>query len=391
MRKLGLLLLAACILIPATANAMLVADSVAEFSGVQGQDNWEYCYYTGPFNWPAAYDLSHVYRLPLWDGSVAWHYTMSPPPWTMLASDWGHPNAEDQAGTARHWAVRRWTSDVTGLATISGFLAKRDPGGGDGVIGRVFVGGRPVYTRWIAYNDATGVNYSITVPVAAGAPVDLVIDPFGNTGYDSTYLTGRVNTIPTRIIADSVAEFSSTQGQSNWYYGYYAPGGNPNTFGLMTWSSANSRWEGPAADLALWPDGGHPGGDLHWSVRRWIAEVDGEITIDGAFRRNNSETGNDWLNDGIAGHIYLNGNEIWQEGLDRWISQGVINTDTTPFSLTLTVHAGDRIDFGVDPRTIHWYDGFDFFAAVSTNVPEPATMSLLGAGLLALAARRRRR
>ncbi len=39
-------------------------------------------------------------------------------------------------------------------------------------------------------------------------------------------LFGNIETTLANIIADSASEFSDTQGQDNWYYGYYTTPGD---------------------------------------------------------------------------------------------------------------------------------------------------------------------
>ena len=87
------------------------------------------------------------------------------------------------------------------------------------------------------------------------------------------------------VIADSVAEFSSTQGLNNWRYGYYAVDGDHESFTELCchdpagavgpwWERAPTQ---PPWNL-IWSEGQHP--DATWTVRRWIAEVTGLVRID---------------------------------------------------------------------------------------------------------------
>lgn len=87
------------------------------------------------------------------------------------------------------------------------------------------------------------------------------------------------------VIADSVAEFSSTQGLNNWRYGYYGLDGDHESFTELCchdpagavgpwWERAPTQ---PPWNL-IWSEGQHP--DATWTVRRWIAEVTGLVRID---------------------------------------------------------------------------------------------------------------
>jgi len=87
------------------------------------------------------------------------------------------------------------------------------------------------------------------------------------------------------IIADSVAEFSSTQGLNNWRYGYYAIDGDHESFTELCChdpaGAVDPWWERaptqPPWNL-IWSEGQHP--DATWTVRRWVAEVTAVVRID---------------------------------------------------------------------------------------------------------------
>ena len=117
-------------------------------------------------------------------------------------------------------------------------------------------------------------------------------------------ITGSVKA---ELLADSVSDFSGTQGANSWYYGYYAGALTPATFTLFptfdpnfATNEGNSYDGGPGGWYlqwgpggywtSLWPNGGHPNGTdgnqgrapvEQWAVRRWVSDVSGEITISG--------------------------------------------------------------------------------------------------------------
>ena len=86
----------------------LVADSRAEFSGVQGQDDWTHGYLSDFANNQPQAGESHSGSFNAFTGA---HWTGSlwdlggGSPWTNLSNSGGHPNG---AG-GEHWATRRWT------------------------------------------------------------------------------------------------------------------------------------------------------------------------------------------------------------------------------------------------------------------------------------------
>ena len=190
---------------PAPAAADIIANSVTEFSGVQGQDNWFYGYYAGPFT-PAGFQLMGIFD-PL---APNWYVDNDPPSpffWTHLNSIAGHPNGTITSGgrdQVEHWAVRRWVSEVDGVITITGTIADLNPNPfGNGVIGHIFVGGTEVFTAVINEGDTAGVNYSVTVPVSVGTAVDFAIDPrLSFDGTDYSLFTAVVDFTPTGVVPE---------------------------------------------------------------------------------------------------------------------------------------------------------------------------------------------
>lgn len=199
-----------------TLFASVVADSVADFSGVQGQGNWYYGYFDrtvdgdpytvnkfrqmtqflpGPsFNFGCQADPHN----PAWfvqDGSY----------WTSLWVDGGHPNGTNSniggcGGNPRlpfeQWAIRRWVSTVSGQIDIDGQIGWATGWEtGSGVVGHVFVDGVEVFSHSVARFDAR-VPYSVVAQVNAGSYVDFAIDPNGVDVSDQAYFTATITPEP---------------------------------------------------------------------------------------------------------------------------------------------------------------------------------------------------
>lgn len=171
------------------AQVGVIADSVSEFSGTQGQYNWYYGYYDGdgPAPWRNSdfeqlphYGVS-IHGYPQWDIDTSVHDTA-------LWANGGHPDKSP----AEHWVVRRWVSEVIGLVTITGRLAKLDPTWGDGITGYILVDGAVVWQQYIAYNDTVGVNYTVDVVVNIGSLVDFAIAPNDAAHADGTRFTAEI-------------------------------------------------------------------------------------------------------------------------------------------------------------------------------------------------------
>jgi hypothetical protein len=110
-----------------THAQVIIADSVNEFSGTQGQNNWFYGFYDGPFT-SSDFQLMTEFRTdtPTAFGSEVW-WVDEGTYWTSLGALGGHPSGQSFSCLGRvpagHWAVRRWVSEVAGEVTISGTLA----------------------------------------------------------------------------------------------------------------------------------------------------------------------------------------------------------------------------------------------------------------------------
>jgi len=162
----------------------LFANSMSEFSGTQGQDNWYYGFYVSPFT-SATFEQMDTY-----DGS--WYDQDLDPYYPLLWSSGGIP------GDFTEWAVRRWISEVAGEVTISGILMKAYPTEdcGDGITGRIIIDGTEVWSQHIEEDDFVGVTYSIEVAVSMGSTVDFAIDPEAQNWCDQTTFTAVIQAFP---------------------------------------------------------------------------------------------------------------------------------------------------------------------------------------------------
>ncbi|MFO0847151.1 MAG: putative Ig domain-containing protein [Gemmataceae bacterium] len=171
------------------------------------------------------------------------------------------------------------------------------------------------------------------------------------------------------ILADSVCDFSGTQGSGGWYYGYY-DGPSPSSVdvndlqlmpefvpdghsivGDIWWHQEGKYW------TSLWAVGGHGNGfsigtspprdrDAQWAVRRWVSEITGEVTVTGHLAKlgqGDSVGGN-----GFVGRVLVNGVEVWSQFI------GPVDRTGVDYSLRLSVREGDQVDFAIDP-----FDGND--------------------------------
>lgn len=209
-------------------------------------------------------------------------------------------------------------------------------------------------------------------------------------------------------VADSIAEFSSTQGLDGWSYGYFNHTANGAYSAaafteFAVFDGGESRWKASAAQvgannnvyLSIDMLGGHPNGigpdsqDASiWAVRRYTSEVAGTVRVDFDLRKINVSNTNAG---GITGHIFVDGLEVLSQFIGNADGVGVQD------SLYLDVGVGTLIDFAIDPlglatssdgRESARADGSHFSAVIEPDtrpLPLPGTALLLllaGCGLL---------
>jgi hypothetical protein len=193
---------------PSNPPGEILANSLAEFSGIQGQDNWWYGYYDQradaedgdgfysvdefvPFlndrsgvvstdpeigawkNWPNHWNGDY------WD-VLANDAPVSHGPWTQLMPIGGHPAANAQLDPEVHWSIRRWSSETNGTVYVDGMFYNTN-GAGDGTVGRILVDGVEV---WSAVSNGTEVPIAVEFDVSPISVVDFVIDADGAGVYD---------------------------------------------------------------------------------------------------------------------------------------------------------------------------------------------------------------
>jgi len=115
----------------------------------------------------------------------------------------------------------------------------------------------------------------------------------------------------------------------------------------------------------------HPGSDNSYSLLRWTAPNTGKFLVDSVFM------GIDTIGVSSDVHVVLNGTSIYDGYVN---SYG--DSSKQHFSDTLTLAAGDTIDFAVGAGG-NGYIADSTATAVSINlVPIPAAIYLLGSGLV---------
>jgi len=178
MRPIRITAVISSFLISSASLSQTIADSQAEFSAVQGDQNWTYGYCSslgGPLTLFTG-----------WGGYLGGHWYAPGQSWPNLWNVGGHPGNNPFT-----FAVRRWQAEGSGLVQVSGVLASCDAPGvacnGGSVTCRILVDGVQVFSHQVF--GETSIPYQTQVSVACGSVVDFVIDPNGNINDDGTTFT----------------------------------------------------------------------------------------------------------------------------------------------------------------------------------------------------------
>ncbi len=335
-------------------------------------------------------------------------------PWTELGRENTHPNGINSAPGEEHWTIRRWVSDRDADVVIGWHMRKDNPNGG-GVSGALFLNGEELDRATIAGQDSSGVSRAVAAAVKAGDAVDLALGPTGLCGDPNDGSDGSVNILtiyaaatpgvprPATLIADSQAGWSTTgtQGENGWYYGYYDQRADLETRNGTYQAAdfieflnaggpidpASNHWDGVKWDLAdnvvlgtgPWTEiscgGAHPAGNgqgepsVHWAVRRWQSDFDGEVRIQGFFL-------NPGAGDGVVGRVFVRDEEVFSRtsdgaGVSFNVSAQVKPDDTMDFAIGAN-GAGNLGQGGLDAVT-DGSDGTLFEAAILAVGSAPTT------------------
>lgn len=187
--------------------ASVIADSVKEFSGEQGQNQWFYGYWDRTADPDDQYDPTTDFQRLKYFGTDHKNGLRNHPEfttgdlwyledggcYTSLWANGGHANTHlrTNAQTAsEHWAVRRWISDVSGVFTIRGQIGKTMPWGRNWrgqCEAMIIVDGKTVFSSIM---DEQSLDYALAVKLRKNSTVDFLIAPA--SGFGVVDFTARV-------------------------------------------------------------------------------------------------------------------------------------------------------------------------------------------------------
>lgn len=152
-------------------------------------------------------------------------------------------------------------------------------------------------------------------------------------------------------IADSVLQFSGTQGHDRWYYGYalddldgYQPDEfTPFTNYVVDGNGVGSWWLGAfnaAPWISLFADRMHGGvSPVRSTIRRWVSDRDGVVRIAGQVAKHLDGLGGD----GVRASILIDGMLVYEQIV------APADADGFDFSLDAGVFTGSKVDLLLHP------------------------------------------
>lgn len=184
---------------PFVKSANMIANSVDQFSNVQGKDGWYYGYWDRSMDADGKYNQDTEFTrfdqfgedarngLNKHDGFTTgdlW-YKEDGRLYTSLWANGGHANRKipfDEPAAEEQWAIRRWISDVSGTVSISGTAGKLMPWGTNWrgeCQAIIIVDGETVLSTVM---DEQGVEYEVAVKLHKDSVVDFLIAPHPSIG-----------------------------------------------------------------------------------------------------------------------------------------------------------------------------------------------------------------
>ncbi len=167
----------------------IVADTVRDFSNVQGTTNGTWSYLNG-YVIDNAYNPNDAITM----GPMAFAATQygfeynSFYSFAKIDANGGHPSGRFGYEVVYPvWTIRRWLSNVTATARFSGTIVRAAPYG-DGTGVRIYVDGSLVYSTLIGGAGAgQTIGFNFVAPLQVGSKVDFAFTPGPGTNVDFDY------------------------------------------------------------------------------------------------------------------------------------------------------------------------------------------------------------
>ena len=327
-----------------------LANSVTEFSGVQGQANWSYGYWNKKTDADGQYSASEFVPFPnagggfgannFWTGA-AWDWFNGDPPFTQLTSLGGQPSGDNgNAALPSHWAVRRYVSEANGPLKISGTITHTS----DWVY--VTATGIAGTNLFYMYHLGPGDGYIDDIKLVSGSTPEIGVNLMPNSDFESGSLapwnlTGNVS-------ASGITTAVKHGGARSLHLVSAAAGSSQST---ALWGNSASLVSGQVYTLSYWylPATNSAGLEVRTSGR-WLDSFPS------------------YCGDGTIARIFVDGVQLFQQ-------KAMVSSQN--FSVTVPAQTGSKIDFAIDPGAANndLCDGTIFTAAVQTADPNLAVVA----------------
>ena len=395
------------------ARCGVIANSVDDWSatGEQGGNGWTYGYFNSTADGDPSDADGYGYAvesfIPFDDEpddwtytGTAWDSTLGNVPWTTVNQEGGHPNGDNNGDV--HFAMRRWESNFDGTAYLTSNLAKQNLNCGNGTAVHLYHNGSMIDEIRVPSAQAEFSTSTVEATLATGDIIDYGLSPLGP---DDSFADGCDGSLfhlevsdekpaqPPAVVASTRDDWSADgeQGADGWTYGYFnvTADGDPEEtdgYGYVPdafidfedepddWEWTGSQWDSTLGNVPwteIGQESGHPNGDnngdIHFPIRRWESDINGEVEITSSLAKSNIGGGN-----GTSVHVYHNGELIDTITVD--FDQDEPDTNT----VGAIISEGDTIDFalsslGTDDTFADGWDGSTWhMEIVQTGAGAPA-------------------
>ncbi len=324
-----------------------LANSVSEFSGVQGLNNWQYGYWNASADSNGEYAASEFTPFPnsggafgannFWNGS-SWDWFNGNPPYTQLTSQGGLPSGDNGVpGLPVHWAIRRYINEHDGPITISGRITHTS----DWVY--VTASGISASSLLYVYLTDVGEGYLDDVKLVAGLVPEVGANLIANGDFETPQLS------PSWAVAPNMSGSSITtavrKSGSRSLRLVASAGGS-------TLSSSISQTLNPAL----------PSGQIYTLSYWYLPVVTNLAPLTIRFSGSWIDSTPAYCGDGVVARIFVDGEPVFAQ-------PALVQSES--YSITVPATLGSRVDFAIDPGQAgdDNCDGATFTANIQSSDP----------------------
>ncbi len=324
-----------------------LANSETEFSGVQGQNNWQYGYWDFSADADGQYAASDFTPFPnsagpygpdnFWNGT-SWHWFDGDPPYTEINRAGGYPSADDGIPTLpTHWPIRRYINEHNGPLTLSGRITHTSDW--------VYVTATGVASSTVLYVYLTdvGEGYIDDMKLVVGAIPETGANLLANGDFENLPLTASWQ-VAANMAGSGITTTARKHGNRSLHL--VASSGGSTLSSSISQTIAPSLTAGQVYTLSYW----------------YLPSVTNSAPLEVRFSGSWIDTIPSFCGDGVVARIFVDGQPVF--------TQSVLAQNKT-YSITVPATLGSRVDFAIDPGAAgdDSCDGVSFTANVKSADP----------------------